>query len=209
MYFVKTLFSIALVFIYAYFCTSFKVNRWRKRGISVVPLKFGLGWSGAPYTVLVSIYATDGTVAVTHGGVEVGQGINTKVRGTDVVYYMFMCWTGELSYVQVAQVAAKTLGISIDMIKIKPSNSLTNPNGMTTGGSISSELACLVSVHVVCICRSHFCCLYSICSIFCLQCTCTCMCHVHVCWVLHSNVLHVIANLLLTLFWHLCNPLIY
>ncbi|KAL5509791.1 hypothetical protein EMCRGX_G005217 [Ephydatia muelleri] len=98
-----------------------QVNRWRKRGISVVPLKFGLGWSGAPYTVLVSIYATDGTVAVTHGGVEVGQGINTKV----------------------AQVAAKTLGISIDMIKIKPSNSLTNPNGMTTGGSISSELACL------------------------------------------------------------------
>ena len=56
-----------------------KANRWRKRGINVVPLKFGLGWNGAPYTVLVSIYATDGTVAVTHGGVEVGQGINTKV----------------------------------------------------------------------------------------------------------------------------------
>ena len=66
-----------------------EINRWRKRGISVVPLKFGLGWSGAPYTVLVSIYATDGTVAVTHGGVEVGQGINTKVCyliGTNVIY---------------------------------------------------------------------------------------------------------------------------
>ena len=124
-----------------------EINRWRKRGISVVPLKFGLGWSGAPYTVLVSIYATDGTVAVTHGGVEVGQGINTKVCyliGTNVIY-IFMDRTGNFSCVQVAQVAAKTLGILIDMIKIKPSNSLTNPNGMTTGGSISSELACLVS----------------------------------------------------------------
>ena len=58
---------------------------------------------------------------------------------------LFMDRTGNFSCVQVAQVAAKTLGISIDMIKIKPSNSLTNPNGMTTGGSISSELACLVS----------------------------------------------------------------
>ena len=47
----------------------------------MMPLRFSLHWDGAsPYTVLVSIYAEDGTVAVSHGGVEIGQGINTKVR---------------------------------------------------------------------------------------------------------------------------------
>ena len=46
---------------------------------------------------------------------------------------------------QVAQVAAKTLGIPLELVKVKPSNTLTNPNGQATGGSITSELNCLVS----------------------------------------------------------------
>ena len=44
----------------------------------MMPVRFGVGWGG-PFTVLISIYSSDGTVAIAHGGVEMGQGINTKV----------------------------------------------------------------------------------------------------------------------------------
>ena len=57
-------------------------SRWHKRGITMVPLRFLLDWAtGVPYTVFISIYLNDGTVAIAHGGVEIGQGINTKVSG--------------------------------------------------------------------------------------------------------------------------------
>lgn len=51
-------------------------NRWKKRGIAVVPTLHGMGFyeyltfnqAGA----LVHVY-TDGSVLLTHGGVEMGQ----------------------------------------------------------------------------------------------------------------------------------------
>ena len=88
----------------------------------MVPLKFDIDYAGALYTVLVSIYAGDGTVAITHGGVECGQGVDTKV----------------------CQVAALTLGVPMERVKIKPCSTLTSPNSVSTGGSITSELSCLV-----------------------------------------------------------------
>lgn len=45
----------------------------------MVPLRYGVPWSGRNYGVNVAVYSQDGTVAISHGGVEVGQGINTKV----------------------------------------------------------------------------------------------------------------------------------
>ncbi len=56
-----------------------KANRWRKRGISLVPLKYGITWENSRFTAYVAIFRKDGTVSITHGGIEMGQGINTKV----------------------------------------------------------------------------------------------------------------------------------
>ena len=63
-------------------------------------------------------------MSLTHGGVEIGQGIHTKV----------------------SQVCAYELGIPIESISIKPCNSFNNPNGQATGGSITSELCSMAVI---------------------------------------------------------------
>jgi len=68
---------------------------------------------------MVSILS-DGSVMAGHGGVEIGQGIDTKV----------------------AQAAAFKLGASMDMITVVPHTSTESPEVLGTGGSITSELAC-------------------------------------------------------------------
>lgn len=58
-----------------------KANRFRKRGVAVIPTKFGISFTTKFLNQagsLVHVY-TDGTVLVTHGGVEMGQGLHTKV----------------------------------------------------------------------------------------------------------------------------------
>ena len=96
-------------------------NRWTKKGIAVVPMRYSLDYFGT-MNALVSIYHGDGSVAITHGGIEMGQGMNTKA----------------------AQVAAHILGIPLEKISIKPTNTMTAPNAIVTGGSIGSEIACYV-----------------------------------------------------------------
>ncbi|ESO95691.1 hypothetical protein LOTGIDRAFT_231915 [Lottia gigantea] len=99
-------------------------NRWKKRGMSVMPLRFGIGWAGAQYNTLVTICNGDGTIAIFHGGVNVGQGINTKV----------------------IQVCAYELGVPMDIIRVKKTSSVSNSNSITTGGSITSELICMTVI---------------------------------------------------------------
>ena len=55
-------------------------NRWKKRGINLLPMVYPVEYFPFKYNVLVAIYHNDGTVAVSHGGTECGQGINTKVQ---------------------------------------------------------------------------------------------------------------------------------
>ena len=56
-------------------------NRWRKRGIAVIPTKFAIAFTFTSYNqagALVHVYM-DGSVLVTHGGTEMGQGLHTKI----------------------------------------------------------------------------------------------------------------------------------
>lgn len=92
-------------------------NRWRKRAIKIIPLTYDLFYFGN-YNSIVGIFHSDGTIAITHAGIEMGQGINTKV----------------------AQVCAHILDVPLEKISVKPSASFTSPNAMVTGGSIGSEL---------------------------------------------------------------------
>ncbi|XP_038878581.1 xanthine dehydrogenase 1-like [Benincasa hispida] len=95
-------------------------NRWRKRGVAMVPTKFGISFTlklmnqaGA----LVHVY-TDGTVLVTHGGVEMGQGLHTKV----------------------AQVAASAFNIPLSSVFISETSTDKVPNASPTAASASSDM---------------------------------------------------------------------
>lgn len=53
------------------------VCRHRKRGLAILPTKFGISFTFKPMNqagALVSIFL-DGSIAVAHGGVEMGQGM--------------------------------------------------------------------------------------------------------------------------------------
>lgn len=54
---------------------------------------------------------------------------------------------------QVAQVCAYELGVPLNLIRVQKGSSVTNANSMTTGGSITSELNCLVRVFL-CVCEN-------------------------------------------------------
>ncbi|XP_062544106.1 uncharacterized protein LOC134211342 [Armigeres subalbatus] len=99
-----------------------EANRWKKRGIAIVPMQYPQVFFGQMHA-LVSIYHIDGTVSITTGGIDMGQGVNTKV----------------------AQVASRVLGIPMGKISIKGVSSLTTPNATVSGGSMTSESACFAA----------------------------------------------------------------
>ena len=46
-------------------------------------MKFAISYVGIHYNAIVNIYAGDGSISIAHGGVESGQGINTKVKNVN------------------------------------------------------------------------------------------------------------------------------
>jgi len=101
-------------------------HRWRKRGISMVPLIYGLSYVYTSGTgALVNIHggwlgSGRGGVTVFHGGCEIGQGVHTKV----------------------AQVVAMTLGCPLEKVRVGETSTEVVPNQRFTGGSTTSEVAC-------------------------------------------------------------------
>uniref|UniRef100_A0A671QHA9 Xanthine dehydrogenase/oxidase n=1 Tax=Sinocyclocheilus anshuiensis TaxID=1608454 RepID=A0A671QHA9_9TELE len=95
-------------------------HRWTKRGLSIIPTKFGISFTAVFLNqagALVLVYS-DGSVLLTHGGTEMGQGLHTKM----------------------VQVASKTLGIPCSKIHITETSTNTVPNTSPTAASASSDL---------------------------------------------------------------------
>ncbi|XP_078351392.1 xanthine dehydrogenase/oxidase-like [Oculina patagonica] len=95
-------------------------NRWRKRGIALTPTMLGIGFHFATKNqagALVHVY-TDGSVLLTHGGTEMGQGLHTKM----------------------VQVAARSFGIPVSKILISETSTNTVPNTSPTAASASSDM---------------------------------------------------------------------
>lgn len=88
-----------------------------------MPMTYPIKFFGS-FTAFVAIYHRDGTVAISHGGIESGQGLNTKM----------------------VQIAAFTLGIPMNLIRVKPTNNLIGANSFSTGGSITSDMVGYVRV---------------------------------------------------------------
>lgn len=61
-------------------------NRWHKRGLGLTVMEYPVTYIGQ-YTATVTIYQSDGTVVITHGGVEIGQGVYFCY---DLIFMSFM-----------------------------------------------------------------------------------------------------------------------
>lgn len=91
-----------------------------RKGVAAMPVCFGISFTKTPMNQarsLVHVY-TDGSVAVSTGAVEMGQGVNTKM----------------------AQVAARMFGLEIDAVKVHTTNTLRIANTSPTAASAAADL---------------------------------------------------------------------
>ncbi|XP_045499718.1 xanthine dehydrogenase 1-like [Colias croceus] len=91
-------------------------NRWKKRGLRHSFLR----WSPflSPFLeVNLSVYVDDGTIVITHSGIEMGQGIDTKA----------------------VQMCAYYLKVPIEKVQIKANDSIISPNAFVSGASVTTQ----------------------------------------------------------------------
>lgn len=97
-----------------------KRHRYKKRGLAMIPTKFGISFTAIFLNqagALVHIYH-DGSILLSHGGTEMGQGLHTK-----------MC-----------MIAAQELGVPLDAVHISETKTDSVANTSSTAASASSDL---------------------------------------------------------------------
>ncbi|KAL5273476.1 XDH family protein [Megaselia abdita] len=95
-------------------------HRYRKRGVAIVPCKYGVSFCASVAHqggALVNVYQ-DGTVLLSHGGIEMGQGVHTKM----------------------IQVASRVLGLPLDMIHVSETATDKIPNTSPSAASLTSDI---------------------------------------------------------------------
>jgi len=91
-----------------------------KRGIAMTPVKFGISFTATFFNqagAVVLVYR-DGSVQVNQGGTEMGQGLHTKIR----------------------QIAAGSLGVSLDSVRVMSTRTDKVPNTSATAASAGNDL---------------------------------------------------------------------
>ena len=97
-----------------------KTHKWKKRGLALVPTKFGISFTALFLNqagALVHIYH-DGSILLAHGGTEMGQGLHTKM----------------------IMIAAEDLGVPVSSVHISETATNTVANTSSTAASASSDL---------------------------------------------------------------------
>jgi xanthine dehydrogenase large subunit len=95
-------------------------SRTHLRGLALTPVKFGISFTRRTLNqanALVNVFL-DGTVQVSTGGTEMGQGLNTKLR----------------------QLVADQLGLPVDAVRVMPTSTEKNHNTSPTAASASTDL---------------------------------------------------------------------
>ncbi|XP_004378262.1 aldehyde oxidase [Trichechus manatus latirostris] len=95
-------------------------NYWKKKGLAMVPLKFPIGLfsrAAGQAAALVHIHL-DGSVLVTHGGIEMGQGVHTKM----------------------IQVASRELRMPMSNVHLRGTSTETIPNANPSGASVVADV---------------------------------------------------------------------
>jgi xanthine dehydrogenase molybdopterin binding subunit len=95
-------------------------NEFYKKGLAITPVKFGISFTTSFLNqagALVNVYQ-DGTILVNTGGVEMGQGLHTKI----------------------VQIAAAEFGVDIGRVKVNATDTSKVPNTSATAASSGTDL---------------------------------------------------------------------